>query len=123
MDHKDHPVTTVKAKAAPAAEKRPANLAHPSLRVLERPANLTGTNAPGFGSDVVADTLRALEIPYIALNPGASYRGLHDSIVNFLGNETPQMLLRQGDGQGDGRGGAFQRRALPRDHGDIQRLV
>src|ERR1700738_1391394 len=93
MDHKDQPVTTVKAKAAPAAEKRPANLAHPSLRVLERPANLTGTNAPGFGSDVVADTLRALEIPYIALNPGASYRGLHDSIVNFLGNETPQMLL------------------------------
>ena len=83
---------TAKAKAAPAAEK-PASAAHPSLRALERPANLTGTNAPGFGSDVVADTLRALEIPYIALNPGASYRGLHDSIVNFLGNETPQMLL------------------------------
>jgi thiamine pyrophosphate-dependent acetolactate synthase large subunit-like protein len=85
-------VTTVNAKAAPAADK-PASAAHPSLRALERPANLTGTNAPGFGSDVVADTLRALEIPYIALNPGASYRGLHDSIVNFLGNETPQMLL------------------------------
>ncbi|HEX2351603.1 MAG TPA: thiamine pyrophosphate-binding protein [Xanthobacteraceae bacterium] len=83
-------MTTAKAKVAPAAEK-PA--AHPSLRALERPANLTGTNAPAFGSDVVADTLRALEIPYIALNPGASYRGLHDSIVNFLGNETPQMLL------------------------------
>src|SRR4029450_7796392 len=87
---KDHPVTTAKAKVAPAAEK-PA--AHPSLRALERPANLTGTNAPAFGSDVVAETLRALQIPYIALNPGASYRGLHDSIVNFLGNEQPQMLL------------------------------
>ena len=37
--------------------------------------------------------LRALEIPYLALNPGASYRGLHDSIVNYLGNERPQMLL------------------------------
>jgi thiamine pyrophosphate-dependent acetolactate synthase large subunit-like protein len=85
-------VTTAKAKVAPAAGK-PASAAHPSLRALERPANLTGTNAPAFGSDVVADTLRALEIPYIALNPGASYRGLHDSIVNFLGNETPQMLL------------------------------
>ena len=46
-----------------------------------------------FGSDVVAETLRALEIPFIALNPGASYRGLHDSIVNHLGNERPQMLL------------------------------
>src|SRR5262245_8760834 len=86
------PVTTAKAKVAPAAGK-PASAAHASLRALERPANLTGTNAPAFGSDVVADTLRALEIPYIALNPGASYRGLHDSIVNFLGNETPQMLL------------------------------
>src|SRR5262245_1933279 len=86
------PVTTAKAKVAPAAEK-PATAAHPSLRALERPANLTGTNAAAFGSDVVADPLRALEIPYIALNPGASYRGLHDSIVNFLGNETPQMLL------------------------------
>src|SRR5881409_1400840 len=86
------PVTTAKAKVAHAAGK-PASAAHPSLRALERPANLTGTNAPAFGSDVVADTLRALEIPYIALNPGASYRGLHDSIVNFLGNEQPQMLL------------------------------
>ncbi len=79
--------------AAAAAEKRSATAAHPSLRALERPANLTVANAPGFGSDVVADTLRALEIPYVALNPGASYRGLHDSIVNYLGNETPQMLL------------------------------
>ncbi|MET0868425.1 MAG: thiamine pyrophosphate-binding protein, partial [Pseudorhodoplanes sp.] len=52
-----------------------------------------GVNAPGFGSDVVADTLRELDIPYVALNPGASYRGLHDSLVNYLGNERPQMLL------------------------------
>jgi len=59
---------------------------------LERPVP-SGANAAGYGSDVVAETLRALDIPYIALNPGASYRGLHDSIVNFLGNKTPQMLL------------------------------
>ena len=86
-------MTTATAKVAPATTKRSAGVAHPSLRAIERPANLTPINAPGFGSDVVADTLRALNIPYIALNPGASYRGLHDSIVNFLGNETPQMLL------------------------------
>ena len=46
-----------------------------------------------FGSDAIAETLRALDIPYIALNPGASFRGLHDSIVNHLGNRRPQMLL------------------------------
>ena len=46
-----------------------------------------------FGSDVIADVLRSLDIPFIALNPGASYRGLHDSLVNYLGNENPKMLL------------------------------
>ena len=58
-----------------------------------RTAYPAGVNAPMFGSDVAADALRALDIPYIALNPGASYRGLHDSLVNYLGNSTPQMLL------------------------------
>ena len=42
---------------------------------------------------MIAEALRSLDIPYIALTPGASYRGLHDSIVNYLGNSTPQMLL------------------------------
>src|SRR5262249_24286375 len=59
---------------------------------LERPT-AAGVNAPMFGSDVAADALRALDVPYIALNPGASFRGLHDSIVNYLGNSAPQMLL------------------------------
>ena len=44
-------------------------------------------------SDAIADMLRALEIPYVLLNPGASFRGLHDSIVNHLGNEKPQMIV------------------------------
>lgn len=59
---------------------------------IERPLPLPSGNAL-FGSDVVAETLRALEIPFIALNPGASYRGFHDSLVNHLGNVQPQMLL------------------------------
>jgi len=66
--------------------------ADPVIAAIERPTP-AGVNAPAFGSDVVADALRALGIPYIALTPGASYRGLHDSIVNYLGNATPQMLL------------------------------
>jgi thiamine pyrophosphate-dependent acetolactate synthase large subunit-like protein len=46
-----------------------------------------------WGSDAIAAMLRELDIPYIALNPGSSYRGLHDSIVNYLGNTRPRMLL------------------------------
>src|SRR5258707_12904625 len=62
------------------------------LTSLERPLP-SGANAAAFGSDVVADTLRDLNIPYVALNPGASYRGLHASLVRYLGNAAPQMLL------------------------------
>ncbi|MCX7153281.1 MAG: thiamine pyrophosphate-binding protein [Proteobacteria bacterium] len=46
-----------------------------------------------WGSDAIAAMLGELDIPYLALNPGASYRGLHDSIVNYIGNKNPQMLL------------------------------
>ena len=46
-----------------------------------------------WGSDPIATMLRELDIPYIALVPGSSYRGLHDSIVNYLGNRAPQMIL------------------------------
>jgi thiamine pyrophosphate-dependent acetolactate synthase large subunit-like protein len=80
---------------SPSASERPTTkvpAADESIAALERPRP-AGVNAAAFGSDVVADTLRALNIPYIAVTPGASYRGLHDSIVNYLGNAGPQMLL------------------------------
>jgi len=80
------------AKSRREAAAGAGNSAHPEIAAIERP-NQAGSNAPGFGSDVVAETLRDLDIPYIALNPGASYRGLHDSLVNYLGNAAPQMLL------------------------------
>src|ERR1700678_2936558 len=78
-----------------SASAKPTNkslAADASIAALER-ARPAGVNAPALGSGGVAETLRALEIPYIAVTPGASYRGLHDSIVNYLGNATPQMLL------------------------------
>jgi thiamine pyrophosphate-dependent acetolactate synthase large subunit-like protein len=80
-------VTDSKRQRAPALGPRDAALA-----AVDRPVP-SGVNAAQFGSDVVADALRATGIEYIALNPGASYRGFHDSLVNYLGNERPQLLL------------------------------
>ncbi len=42
--------------------------------------------AARYGSDVIVDLLKGFGIQYAALNPGATYRGLHDSIVNYGGN-------------------------------------
>ena len=47
-----------------------------------------------WASDVIVDLLHRYALPYAAINPGASYRGLHDSIVNYGGNK-PEMLLCQ----------------------------
>jgi acetolactate synthase-1/2/3 large subunit len=52
------------------------------------------SGAPGWASDVIVDLLHAYDLPYAAINPGASYRGLHDSIVNYGANR-PQMLVCQ----------------------------
>jgi acetolactate synthase-1/2/3 large subunit len=46
---------------------------------------------PTWGSDVMVDALRQLDLPYVALNPGSSFRGLHDSLVNYAGDEI-QMI-------------------------------
>ena len=46
-----------------------------------------------WASDVIAELLSRLDLRYVSLNPGASYRGLHDSIVNYLGNESPEMIV------------------------------
>jgi len=59
---------------------------------IERPA-LANETGDYWGSDTVALMMREIGLPYVALNPGASYRGLHDSLVNLLGNTAPQMLL------------------------------
>ena len=52
------------------------------------------SGAPGWASDIIVDLLHAYGLPYAALNPGASFRGLHDSIVNYGGNR-PAMVLCQ----------------------------
>jgi thiamine pyrophosphate-dependent acetolactate synthase large subunit-like protein len=46
-----------------------------------------------WGSDIAAQMLRRFGFKYISLNPGASYRGFHDSLVNHLGNKDPGILV------------------------------
>lgn len=45
-----------------------------------------------FGSDYIVEIIRALGIEYTAFNPGSSFRGIHDSIVNFGDTRSPQPI-------------------------------
>ena len=50
-------------------------------RIVERP-----------GSDYMVDVIRALGIEYVAANPGSSFDGIHESIINYGNNKSPELL-------------------------------
>jgi hypothetical protein len=102
---------------------------------IDRPQNL-GKPQMKWGSDVAAEVTRRLNLKYIALVPGASYRGFHDSIVNYLGNTNPQMViclrracglhrrwLWQSNRGAHGGSASRQCRVDACKHADLQRMV
>jgi acetolactate synthase I/II/III large subunit len=64
--------------------------------IVAQPAGTSaagGERSPEYGSDLVVDVLKALGIEYAAFNPGASFRGLHDSLINYGGDVSPKTVL------------------------------
>ena len=53
----------------------------PSSRLVEHPA-----------SDFMVDVIKHLGFEYVALNPGSSFEGLHESIINYGNNTMPELL-------------------------------
>jgi acetolactate synthase I/II/III large subunit len=52
-----------------------------SARLIEKPA-----------SDFMVDVIKSLGIEYAAANPGSSFEGLHESIINYGSNRMPELL-------------------------------
>ena len=44
------------------------------------------------GSDFMVDVIKSLGFEYICANPGSSFRGLHESIINYGGNTAPEFI-------------------------------
>ena len=58
-----------------------------------RPRANASLSRPQYGSDLVVDLLRAVGIAHVAINPGATFRGLHDSLVNYAAAGGPELIL------------------------------
>lgn len=92
---------TAAIRAQPPSPRMPASAQPPSSTVeaMER-----GTPDPRAdmadsryfvrrpGSDLMVEVIRTLGIDYVAANPAASFRGLHESIINHAGNRQPELL-------------------------------
>jgi acetolactate synthase-1/2/3 large subunit len=44
------------------------------------------------GSDFMVDVLKTLGFEYVIANPASSFRGLHESFINYGGNSAPEWL-------------------------------
>src|SRR5680860_21812 len=53
---------------------------------------MTNGNTERYGSDLMAELIANLDVPFIALNPGASFRGLHDSLINHPNRDMPELI-------------------------------
>jgi acetolactate synthase-1/2/3 large subunit len=53
-------------------------------------AEVLTTDRPG--GDFMVDVLKALGIEYVCANPGSTFRGLHESIINYGGNKNPELI-------------------------------
>ena len=65
----------------------------PGAPAAEEPVGFVASQGIRWVSDLLAEVLRGIGIRYVAEVPGSSFRGLHDSIVNHLGNREPQMIV------------------------------
>lgn len=47
---------------------------------------------PEYVSDLIVYLLNGLGVDYVPLNPGATTRAIHESVVNFGGNRAPELI-------------------------------
>src|SRR6185437_2584896 len=85
---KDGASNVVPAEAGTHADSRHrgndgshGNDAKGGLEIIERP-----------GSDFMVDVIKTLPFEYMSLNPGSSYRSLHESLINYGGNKAPELV-------------------------------
>jgi len=88
--------TSTPAAQAQTPERAPATpLPSAALAANEKSspaarADVYTTDRPG--SDFMVDVIKSLNFDYVCANPGSSFRGLHESLVNYGGNKAPELI-------------------------------
>jgi thiamine pyrophosphate-dependent acetolactate synthase large subunit-like protein len=79
------------AQAPPAAQ--PGQAAAPApAREVDPPTVAEAFTTDRPGGDFMVDVIKALQFEYVASNPGSSFRGIHESIVNYGHNAAPEFI-------------------------------
>ena len=86
---------TADAKAAQSAAE-PARSGPATAPTIAREADPSGTvevmTTDRPGGDFMVDVIKALGFEFVAANPGSSFRGLHESVINYGENRAPEFI-------------------------------
>jgi acetolactate synthase-1/2/3 large subunit len=81
----------------PAPQSPPAGNATASLPPASRNAqdvthdvDIVTVDRPG--SDFMLDVIKTIGFEYVCANPGNTFRGLHESIINYGNNQSPELI-------------------------------
>ena len=84
--------TTV-AETPAIAPRRSALRPSAKMAAAETATPAVPMKAEGMAaSDFMVDVIKSLDIAYLPCNPAQSFRGLHESLINYGGNKKPEFL-------------------------------
>ena len=88
------PAVALAATGKAVAQTAPAPASSiPPVPMTDRPLSDMPPQTIGkTGSDFMVDVLKSLDIDYIASCPGSTFRGLHESIINYGDNKKPEFI-------------------------------
>ena len=61
-------------------------------READPPSGVEVLTIERSGSDFMVDVIKSLGFEYVAVNPGSSFRGIHESLINYGGNKNPELI-------------------------------
>jgi acetolactate synthase I/II/III large subunit len=66
----------------------------PAVPPLEAdpPSEISVLTVDRSGSDFMVDVIKSLGFEFVAANPGSSFRGIHESLINYGGNKNPEFI-------------------------------
>jgi acetolactate synthase I/II/III large subunit len=73
-----------------------AAMVQPSAIMAQQPSTASAEadvlTTDTCGSDYMVDVIKSLGFEYVCANPGSSFRGMQESIINYGGNRSPEFI-------------------------------
>ena len=82
---------TVRAQQTLGVARAPSVPAVPPPEA-DPPSEISVLTVDRSGSDFMVDVIKSLGFEFVAANPGSSFRGIHESLINYGGNKNPEFI-------------------------------